>query len=288
MTIKVFIHVPELPSALKSLDNILARMSKTEIHIYDNVSIVVCCTRGFWQQIKHITANYSFDVLIREMDAGSEDFEYPTLHEIWAESQNEDFFCLYMHAKGASKTNEEEYANSEAWANFMMFGVIDHWEDCIHHLERGAELVGSQWHWHFKGNFWWADSRHLKEMPNPMQIGENERFNAEYWCCLGLWWQGLKKPRVKNLFYLPDLKDDSKFKWLLDSMPLTPEMFTHKYVFIDKRIDPKQDQTLSEFINMDYKCALDEIYITESDLGFENYIKLWLNYDGTIYPTKLD
>jgi hypothetical protein len=276
---KIYIHVPKLPNTIRSLKNILNRLQNAKLP--DDVNIILCHSPQYATELQPHIKEYKLNLILHELSHGVEFFEYPTLHKIWEDAQKEDFYCLYMHAKGASKTQEIDILNAEAWTNYMLFAVVDNYPLCIEHLDKGAEVVGCQWHWHFKGNFWWANSKHLKHMPNPIGI-TGERFNAEYWCCLGYWWDGLKVPKPKNLFYLPDLKDDTNFLYLSSQVPLSDIKLDTKYAFIDKRIDPDQPQTLKEFLDQDYKCALDEIYILESDISILSYLKYFMNYDAQI------
>ena len=281
----IFVHAPELPRTLESLEVIFDRIRLSAMP-YDKM--FVCCTKGFDEVVKAKFPDLSRTTFL-DTGFGPEEYEYPTLKVIYEMALLEDFSCLYLHSKGASKTREDEYHNAKCWMDFMLYGVVDNYKVCLSHLERpdGPDLVGSQWHWHFKGNFWWAKSSHLREMPDPMGIGD-ERFNAEYWCCLGLWWHGYKKSRIKNLFYLPDLNDDTKFFELHKLIPVNGIDLLRKYAFIDKRIDPQQAYTLADFINENYKCALDEIYILKSDIGLLSYFQWFLNYDATITALEHD
>ena len=143
------------------------------------------------------------------IDAGSTDFEYPALNRLWLDSHDEDFYALYLHCKGSSKTNETEFQNGLAWMHYMAVGVIDNYSICLKHLELGADLVGSMWYRHFKGNFFWAKSSYLRTLVGPYQLDVSNRFHAEYWCSQAYWYsKELLRPKVKNLFYLPITADD--------------------------------------------------------------------------------
>jgi len=275
---RIYIHAPDMVNTVSSVEYILDKIKKHNLN-YDK--IIMCCSAGYSGTLESKLDTSSLDIDFYEHNFGPDSFEYPTLHKIWTDSQEEDFYCLYLHAKGASKTNEQDILNSIAWMDYMIYGVIENGEICIDHLNKGAELVGSIWHWHYKGNFWWGRSSHLKEMPDPLNLMK-ERFNAEYWCCLGLWWNGIKKPKIKNLFYIPDLQDDSRFYEITKTLKPSDIPLDYKFVFIDNRIDPEQSQSLPEFINTNYKCAVGEIYMLEQDKPLLSYLKNFLEYDGKI------
>jgi hypothetical protein len=278
---KIYIHAPKLVNTVPSLINILNKLAKSEL---SNVAVYLCHSPGYRKELEEALGGYEkLNLHYHELEHGPEFFEYPTLHKIWSDAQKEDFYCLYMHVKGASKEKDLEFRNAIAWSNYMMHAVVDNADACVQHLEQGAELVGCMWHWHFKGNFWWGDSKHLKEMPNPLEITE-ERYNAEYWCCLGFWWDNhnLKIPKIKNLFYLPELKTDNDFLPLSFRYPPHALSIDSKYALIDKRIDSQQPQTVDEFLKLNYKCAIDEIYMLEDDKELLDYLKYFINYDGSI------
>ena len=151
---------------------------------------------------------YWGDVIV--VNSSSSQFEYPTLKRVWDDSQNEEFFGLYLHCKGASKTDEQEFQNGLAWLEYMLYGLVDNMELCLDHLSKGADLVGSMWYRHFKGNCFWFKSEYIRGLMNPMTMDTNNRYQAEYWCSQNYWWGRYRYPKVMNLFYLP-LDTDNDF-----------------------------------------------------------------------------
>lgn len=152
--------------------------------------------------------NYWGDVIV--VNSSSSQFEYPTLKRVWDDSQNEEFFGLYLHCKGASKTDEQEFQNGLAWLEYMLYGLVDNMELCLEHLSKGADLVGSMWYRHFKGNCFWFKSEYIRGLMNPMTMDTSNRYHAEYWCAQNYWWGRYRYPMVKNLFYIP-LNSDNDF-----------------------------------------------------------------------------
>lgn len=138
------------------------------------------------------------------IDSSPSEFEYPALNRLWLDSHAEDFHGLYLHCKGASKTDEAQIENGLAWLNYMADGVLDNHHACRLHLERGADLVGGMWYRHFKGNFFWFRSTYVRTLAGPHGLNLGNRFSAEYWCSQAYWQNpGARRPKVKNLFYLP-------------------------------------------------------------------------------------
>lgn len=137
-------------------------------------------------------------------------FEYPALKKIWDDSQTYNFYGLYLHCKGASKTDEEQFQNGIAWLEYMLYGLVDNMDLCLDHLRSGADLIGSMWYRHFKGNCFWFKSEYIRGLIDPMTMDTNNRYQAEYWCAQHYWWGRHRYPMVKNLFYIP-LNSDNDF-----------------------------------------------------------------------------
>lgn len=198
---------------------------------------------------------------------------------MWEDSKNEKFYALYLHLKGSSKTDERQFENALCWMDYMLYGVVDNWIICKQHLDAGADLVGSQWHWHFKGNFWWAKSSYLRSLPDPMLLS-HDRYAAEYWCCWGLWHRGFPKPAVKNLFYTDGIIDDSLYLQAR-SVAFPPNLST-KTIFIDRQMDNRHGETIDQFLERKFYCAFDRIRIPSSRVHLLVRLADFLNYDGSI------
>lgn len=108
-----------------------------------------------------------------------EDYEHLTLSVLHKESRtNDDFKAWYMHTKGISGHGDKEAIRD--WRLVMEHFVIDRYEDCIAALSScdacGVNKRPSPPH--FSGNFWWANSSHLKRLP---LITDKSRGFAEMW-----------------------------------------------------------------------------------------------------------
>lgn len=144
------------------------------------------------------------------VNSSSSQFEYPALKRMWDDSQTDSFYGLYLHCKGASKTDEEQFQNGIAWLEYMLYGLVDNMDLCLDHLRSGADLVGSMWYRHFKGNCFWFKSEYIRGLMDPMTMDTNNRYQAEYWCAQNYWWGRYKYAKVMNLFYIP-LDTDNDF-----------------------------------------------------------------------------
>jgi hypothetical protein len=277
---RIYIHCPALENTKLCLKNIQQSLESSGLI---NEKIICCCDAS----IVDLCLELFPSATIRAIENIGKFYEYPTLENIWVDSNIEEFYCLYIHAKGASKSGEE-LENAIAWQNVMLHGVSDNYQTCIDHLDNGADIVGSMWYWHFKGNFWWGKSSHLKHMPQPSKIMFN-RYDAEYWCCLGLWWDGFPKPASKNLFYLQqNLEGEEQFKSYLDQYGMDSIDTNQKLAFVDSRLHEidglqKGNITIEEFFNVNHKCAFDQIHIPDAAVASIKQCKDFLNYDGSVF-----
>ena len=199
-------------------------------------------------------------------------YEYPAIRKLWQDSKELDFYGLYLHCKGSSKTDTLEFENGLRWATLMMYGVIDNSKVCIEHLNKGADLVGSMWHWHFKGNFYWFNSTYVKQIADPYLFDLDYRNNCEFWATYAYWWGRYELPKIKNLFYLPSLLKDTEFI----NIDTLPSLFQKKVIA----------SNFYEYLVKQEYFAFDVISLTNNEFDqFRHTLKKFLNYDGIIINT---
>lgn len=133
-----------------------------------------------------------------------------TLSKIWKDSQNEDFNILYFHMKGITATLNNllvpdrisKYKNRYDWRQFLNWGVLTKWEECVINLEHN-DVAGVDFQEvpskHFRGNFFWTTSKHVRSLPDPEPLEwweeckkkmndewmnkASDRFRDEQWVC---------------------------------------------------------------------------------------------------------
>jgi len=128
--------------------------------------------------------------------------ENPTLNALYQEARSSPYFkAWYIHTKGISSslrtvgTKEMPAGDPEAirdWRLVMEYFVIDRFKDCISILNQcdvcGVKLQRE--HRYFSGNFWWANSTHLKRLP-PV-LGKDRLFAEK--------WVGMAPGILRNLY----------------------------------------------------------------------------------------
>lgn len=99
---------------------------------------------------------------------------------------------LYCHLRGVTSPNNECI---ETWRKYLVHQNITKFKKCLDVLKEydacGADLITKdRWPYadHFSGNFWWANTDHLKKLPEIKEIDNPSapqkamlRHNAEFW-----------------------------------------------------------------------------------------------------------
>jgi hypothetical protein len=85
--------------------------------------------------------------------------------------KNPDCSVLYLHSKGLSYTKTHPlYYHVQDWIDYMTYFLIDKYEICFKNLNNhdcvGCNYLNNEHTTpHFSGNFWWANTNYLKDLP---------------------------------------------------------------------------------------------------------------------------
>ncbi len=100
-----------------------------------------------------------------------------------ANEYEENTPMLYLHTKGLSYTDSNLKKNIDAWVRYLDLYVINKWEECVESLKDNDAAGGFYVEdpKHFQGNFWWANSDYIKNLPKiePHNLAEYNR--GEFW-----------------------------------------------------------------------------------------------------------
>lgn len=90
---------------------------------------------------------------------------------------------LYLHTKGLSYTDSNLKKNIDAWVRYLDLYVINKWEECIESLKDNDAAGGFYVEdpKHFQGNFWWANSDYIKNLPKITPENVSEYNRGEFW-----------------------------------------------------------------------------------------------------------
>jgi len=94
---------------------------------------------------------------------------------------------LYIHTKGVSHTHPILKKNINAWTRYLDLYTINKWEECIQGLKDNDAAGGfyaDDVIKHFQGNFWWANSDYLKNLPRIDNLNIADLNRGEFWILL--------------------------------------------------------------------------------------------------------
>jgi hypothetical protein len=94
---------------------------------------------------------------------------------------------LYVHTKGVSHTHPILKKNINAWTRYLDLYTINKWEECIQGLKDNDAAGGfyaDDVIKHFQGNFWWANSDYLKNLPRIDNLNIADLNRGEFWILL--------------------------------------------------------------------------------------------------------
>ena len=100
-----------------------------------------------------------------------------------AESYEKNTPMLYIHTKGASHTHPILKKNINAWVRYLDLYTINKWEECLTGLDDNDAAGGFYVEdpKHFQGNFWWANSDYLKNLPRINNLNITHLNRGEFW-----------------------------------------------------------------------------------------------------------
>lgn len=104
--------------------------------------------------------------------------ENVTMKAIYDHACREDAYFLYNHSKGITsferylKTSQYDgFINYYYWKEFLTWGVIDEWKNCMTALDTDFDVAGTNFlaapEPHYSGSFWWTKSSHVRRLPDP-------------------------------------------------------------------------------------------------------------------------
>ena len=120
-------------------------------------------------------------------------YEIPTINKIKNFAlENPNYNILYLHTKGISYDDNNKMEND--WIDMMLYFLVKNFNICIDKLNTGIQAVGCNYYNGnydhgvfppcFSGNFWWADSNYIYNLPYIDEKIENIIPNsAEFWLC---------------------------------------------------------------------------------------------------------
>ena len=189
MGLYCFIHVCCVPKGIEVLEIQLNLIKKTGL--YDKLDKIYLGLLGDYDTFLRSKLYTSWDkTQAIYFSRNKEEMEFPTLSELknFSDSEESNHKILYIHTKGVRYPNSLQHRE---WREYMEYFLIERHHICINDLDNYT-TVGVNYHikpWkHYSGNFWWANSHHIKKLVHPDALPrsgnkytEGGRWNAEKW-----------------------------------------------------------------------------------------------------------
>ena len=221
-------------------------------------------------------------------------FENPTINLINDFSkENPNCYILYLHTKGIRYSKDDNKEND--WINYMLYFLVEDYKNCISILHKNYDTVGCDYSIeldqnvfngyapyppppHYSGNFWWANSNYLKNLPK-LCMEKPDRNAPEFWLFKN-------KPKFYNLHssnvnhfisayprdvYTPTLEKTMKI--IVDNLR-TDKNTTHSYLDLYEKLLFTKKYTAKNILEIGIGHGKnDGICITNG-----GSIKLWHDY----------
>lgn len=205
--VAVFVHVATVNNYQKIFEELFGKIIESGLNEYSD-SIRICavgCGDIMIPEQKNITVDFDPSASIdpnQSVNYG----EFYTLRKIkdFANNVKENHKILYCHLRGVTSPNNECIPT---WRKYLIHHNIINYKNCLDILDEydacGVDLIPKdRWPYsdHFSGNFWWANSDHIKKLPEISQIDNPSspqkatlRHNAEFWI-------GMVEGKFKSIF----------------------------------------------------------------------------------------
>lgn len=166
-------------------------------------------------------------------------YEVPTLSYLQSLSKREDFYCWYIHTKGATSAVIYSEKNITAWRHMMEYFIIENYEKCLLTLENpkcdacGVKVRCDSEYCYYGGNFWWSKSVYINKLPSILDKFEKSqsRFSAESmlgWSATPRFYAFEFYANYKNFYYnCANPKSYKKAKLPMPKFPVDNKQLTY-------------------------------------------------------------
>lgn len=167
-------------SGLKSQLNKMKVTAITQDDDRVHMFAILCKSYGINMSVEFVKNKFDNDRdMLYSRETDNSFTEQVTLKKIWndCKEETENTKILYFHSKGSTSfvnnmSSERilKHKQYHYWRAFMNWANLEKWNDCVVALKYN-DIVGGDFKSdpspHFCGNFWWANSDHIKQLPDP-------------------------------------------------------------------------------------------------------------------------
>jgi len=185
--IRIYYHIYVIDGVENIINEQLALLKKCINKPYSlTVGISISENNNSVDDIIKLINEYDMQVIIGDTKLMDNEFVTLNLIERDKSSFDDKDFILYLHTKGASKQNTDEYSESERWRNVMQLYNIKYIDNVFGVFNSGLyntygvllETVNDYKNIIYSGNFWWMTGEYAKTI-NIDNVDKSDRWNAE-------------------------------------------------------------------------------------------------------------
>jgi hypothetical protein len=183
----IYFHIATIGKYQEIFDEIYSQI--LESNLINEVKLINLCIVGDGELIfpSHKKIKIYKDPYIE-----SGEFFTLNLIKTFSDSVNEKYGILYLHTKGVTTPDN---LCIDDWRQYMTYFNVNQYQKCFDMLDEydscGVDLV-SEPATHYSGNFWWANSSYIKQLPTIDEIKFPKippilsiRHNCEFWIGMG-------------------------------------------------------------------------------------------------------
>lgn len=184
--IRIYYHIYAIEGVESIINDQLSLIQKyiNQPHSL-TVGISISENNNSVDNIVKLIYDYDSKIIIGDTKLMGNEFVTLNLIESDKSSFDDTDYILYLHTKGASKQNTNEYSESKRWRNVMQLYNIQHIKNVFEVFNSGLyntygvllETVNDSKNTIYSGNFWWMTGEYAKTI-NIDGVDKN-RWNAE-------------------------------------------------------------------------------------------------------------
>jgi hypothetical protein len=187
MTSKIYFHIATIGNYQEIFDEIYLKIFESNlIDVVDEVNLCIVGDKKL-NIIEHEKIK-----LHRHLDETIGEFFTLDKIKSFSDLCEDNYKILYIHTKGVTTPNNSCIVD---WRKYMTYFNVEGHFECLNFLNQfdscGVDLV-SEPTIHYSGNFWWANSSYIKQLPTIDEIKFPKilpilsiRHNCEFWIGMG-------------------------------------------------------------------------------------------------------
>jgi len=194
LNLRIYFHIATLHNWKEVVTKIFHMIHNSGL--LEAVSDINICVLGDQEAVRSLLNHPK--IKIRYHSVNTEEYERPILKllrqdAIEAQANQKPFKALYLHSKGIRYRNQNNPCVTD-WVNYLLYFNVEKWPTNVDALN-DHQICGVSWREepkpHYSGNFWWARSDYLAELP--AEIGP-DYLDPEMWLASN-------QPKFKCLHY---------------------------------------------------------------------------------------